>query len=192
METGPSPYEVGAKTKEEAYWNARYAQGQTSGAGSYGEGLRRKLKALEAIPDVSSVLEIGCGDFNFGKHVMFQYKLPMEHYTGYDISKVILERNRGFYPKCTWLNEFPNQGADLLLCVDVLFHVLDDSTNEQLLDNLSKLWTKYLVVTGYEKEQTGLSQHLTGRKFDPSRFGTPLVREIVEDDGELRIYVYSK
>ena len=174
------------------FWNERYSRGHTSGSGSYGEVLQRKLKALEAIPGVTSVLEIGCGDFNFGKHVMFQYKLPMEKYTGYDISPVILERNRKFYPKCTWLSEFPAEPADLLLCVDVLFHVIEEKDSEQLLDNLAKLWTKYLVVSGYEQKQEGLSAHLTGRPFDPSRFGIPIVREIIEDDGQLYIYVYRK
>lgn len=193
MESGPSP-DISTAT-EVKYWNNRYSNGGLSGNGSYGEFLDRKIKFLSPL-EVTSVVEIGCGDFNFGKHLLFQYKLPFSAYTGYDISNVIVDRNKQFYPEANFhvTEGFPDTPAgDLLLCVDVLFHIYDDEDCAQLLDNLNKLWKskfKYLALTAYERDEAK-TNHVRIRKFDPSQFGEPILREIVEEDGSLYFYIFK-
>lgn len=197
VDTGPSSART--MTWEAQYWNARYSQGNTSGYGSYGEQLERKLALLKAIPEgsVQSVMEIGCGDFNWGKHVMFQLKLPMEQYTGFDISEYIVTRNKKLYPKCTFetMIGFPEGKADLLMCVDVLLHIINDDEARAFVDKLHEVWTKgtfkYLVLTAYETPDPSIGGHVRVRAFDYKRFGEPIARDIVEQDGESRLYIYS-
>lgn len=193
MGSGPSS-EFDIKSPEAVYWDSRYAAGGNSGYGSYGEQLEKKLKWISQLEGISSVLEVGCGDFNFGKNVLDTLKLSPQAYTGMDISRFIVERNKKLYPEYTFKtieNGTEFQQADLLLCIDVLFHIYDDKHCEELLQSLDRMWKKYLVLTAYERDEP-LGGHVRIRKFDPSRFGTPIIREIVEEDGQLYFYVFKK
>lgn len=171
------------------FWEERYKNGTTSGYGSYGVQLQKKLDWLQDL-DVKTISEVGCGDFNFGRHLMMMY--PDAQYTGFDISQFIVDRNQGLYPYAKFTNKPQLPKADLVLCVDVLFHVMEDTEVENILKSLDKLWTKYLCVTAYERNEDLNSHHVRIRKFDPSRFGTPIVREIVEEDGSLYFYLWEK
>lgn len=179
---------------EKDYWNNRYQKGYGSGDGSYGEVLERKLSLLRQLKDVRSITEIGCGDFNFGKHVLKLF--PDASYFGVDTSDVVIDRNRKLYEseKVEFYNAVPGcyvKNGDLLLCVDVLFHVYDDNIVSILLEDLKKSWTKYLALTAYEYD--GIRKyHIRVRKFPPEFFGTPIIREAVEDDGELFFYVFKR
>jgi trans-aconitate methyltransferase len=170
------------------YWNARYVKGN-SGYGSYGEQLTKKLDWLKGL-NIKTISEIGCGDFNFGSNLLKQY--PNVSYTGYDLSDVIIKKNKKKYPQVNFINELPPLGADLTLCVDVLFHVLDDNEYSALLINLKQAlrFGKYLAITAYEHPQVTAS-HLKVRVFDPSYFGKPIIRKVVEKDGQLYFYLFK-
>jgi hypothetical protein len=73
----------------------------------------------------------------------------------------------------------------------VLFHVLDDHDLDQLLDQLQSKWTKYLAITAYEYDDP-IDTHVKIRKFDPSIFGTPIIRQVIEEDGQLYFYLFKK
>lgn len=197
VSTGPSPI-VSDKpfAREAEYWDARYNGGGLSGDGSYGEVLAKKLAALKDL-EFKTVTEIGCGDFNLGKNIIFQHKLNWEDYYALDISEKIIERNKGFYPKAkfeVFTNGMKVPQSDLTLCTDVLFHIYDDKNYEELLTLLKGLWKKYLVVTAYEREpKEGENKgHIHIRKFDPAFFGVPKIREVCEEDGQMMIYVFEK
>jgi trans-aconitate methyltransferase len=180
-----------ADLKAKDYWNKRYTQGvYGSGYGSYGVQLKKKLKWLKGLP-IKSITEIGCGDFNFGDNLLKLY--PNVTYTGYDISDHIVEVNKKVYPQFNFTNKFPPFGADLTLCVDVLFHVLDDNEYTVLLINLKQAlrFGKYLAITAYEQPQT-TADHLKVRVFDPAYFGKPIIRKVVEEDGQLYFYLFKK
>lgn len=176
--------------KAKEYWNRRYANNLTSGYGSYGDALVRKLHWLKDL-DIKSISDIGCGDFNFGKHLTAMY--PGISYVGLDQSDYIINKHQVLVPQfkfTTNIDEVPP--ADLVLCIDVLFHLLGDGEVEPLLKELEKRWTKYLALTAYERDEDLDSEHVRIRKFDPSRFGTPIIREIAEENGELYFYLYKK
>lgn len=173
------------------YWNDRYKQGGDSGYGSRGEQLEKKLNWLKNL-DIETITEIGCGDFYFGSHLLEFY--PNARYSGTDISEEILERNRKNFPQH---NFYPSGGynppGDLLLCIDVLFHITYGDEYENMLWTLERNWTKYLAVTAYEYNQTqDLAPHVRIRPFDYKRFGEPLIREVVEEDGQLYFYLFKK
>lgn len=181
--------------KAQEYWDKRYREGGTSGYGSYGEQLKSKLKWLSGL-DINSIVEVGCGDFNFGSNLLKLY--PKASYFGYDISQEIVDKNREKYPGIQFQssqemmlssNSFPQ--GDLLMCVDVMFHILDDKEAEDMLNFLEKSWTKYLVITAYERDEP-LDTHVRIRKFDYKRFGEPIIREVVEEDGSLYFYLFKK
>jgi hypothetical protein len=177
----------------ENYWDERYSSGGNSGAGSYGQELQKKLQLLSGL-NIKSISEIGCGDFNFGKHLMAMY--PESTYWGYDTSDVIITRNKKDYPQYNFLpsTDLPAlPQADLVLCVDVLFYLLTDEELERMYQLLERLHTKYLAVTAYEYDQTeNLGSHVRIRKFDYKRFGEPWIREIVQEDGSLYFYLFKK
>lgn len=169
------------------YWDSRYAQGGNSGYGSYGEQLVKKLHWLDNLT-IESISEIGCGDFNFGKHLLELY--PKASYTGYDISPTIVSRNRQLYPQYSFTNDPILPHADLLLCIDVLFHILDENELEAMYKRLEG-YTKYLAVTAYEREEK-MDAHVRIRNFDYKRFGEPIIRQVVEEDGQLYFYLFKK
>jgi hypothetical protein len=179
---------IALKMDAKQYWESRYALGGNSGYGSYGEQLIKKLRWLDDLT-VESIAEIGCGDFNFGKHLLELY--PQATYTGYDISKTIIEKNKQAYPQYMFTSDPNVPEVDLLLCVDVLFHVLDDNQYENLLNDLKTRWRKYLAITAYENEHD-TSEHVKTRKFDYKQFGEPIIREIVEEEGQLYFYLFKK
>ncbi len=174
---------------DKEYWNQRYAQGGNSGYGSYGEQLAKKLKWLEPL-EFTSVTEIGCGDFNFGKHLL---KLHPATYHGYDIAPSVIEANKLIFPESHFslMKDAIIPQSELLLCVDVLYHITDDAEYDEMLSLLDSLWMKYLVVTAYEYD-SDLATHVRHRAFDVKRFGTPIVREVVEEDGQLYFYIFKR
>ncbi len=177
---------------ERDYWNQRYASGHGSGAGSYGPMMQRKVDILSNLPGIHVVTEIGCGDFNFGRHLMDQ--IPRASYDGYDIAPSILERNRASYelPRIRFHDmDYRIDWCDLLLCVDVLFHIREEEEYQRMLNLLAEARWKYLAVTAYEYDGPSAS-HVCIRKFDPSIFGQPIIREIIEEDGSLYFYVFQR
>lgn len=171
------------------YWNDRYSNGHTSGNGSYGEELVKKIDFIKNL-NINSISEIGCGDLNFAKSLLIYY--PGVPYVGQDISEVVIDRNKGVTPQIrvtTDINKLPK--GDLLLCMDVLFHITDDKEYEQMLETIKKKWTNYLAITAYEYDND-LGNHVNIRKFDPSVFGKPLVREVVEEDGQKYFYLFKR
>jgi glycosyltransferase involved in cell wall biosynthesis/SAM-dependent methyltransferase len=111
------------------YW--RLGGESSSGPGSRREwtrGLQRELPKLLARLGVSTVLDLGCGDFNWMREV----ELGAVLYTGADVVfDVVLEnrlrhggpRRRFLYRDLT---RDPLPRADLVLCRDVLIHFPDE------------------------------------------------------------------
>lgn len=176
--------------KEKSYWNLRYGAGGNSGYGSYGEQLTRKLNWLLPMK-FESICEVGCGDFNFGSHILAEHQ-ECKKYVGLDISDTIIRKNQKLFPQHTFeVFEGFIYPADLLMCVDVLFHIIDDDDAERMIQDLEKAWKKYLVITAYERDEEK-HNHVRIREFDYKRFGEPLVREVVEADGMLYFYIFKK
>ncbi len=179
-----------ASLEDKLFWNNRYANGRNSGAGSYGEMLEKKLKWLKGL-DIQTICEIGCGDFNFGHNLMKLY--PKAYYIGQDISEYIIDKNRKDFLQYQFTTDMKELiQADLTLCIDVLFHITDDREYEDLLTNIENNWTKYLAITAYEYENPHTSPHVKIRKFDPKRYGEPIIREIAEENGSLMFYLFKK
>ena len=174
---------------EKEYWNARYKNGGNSGYGSYDAQLNKKLGWLSGL-DVKTISEIGCGDMNFAINLLRLY--PGANYNGQDISEFIIERNKTLYPQYNFVREADNLPmADLLLCIDVTFHIIEDGDYAKLLDQIEEKWEKYLAITAYERDEE-MTNHVRIRSFEYKRFGEPIIREVVEENGQLYFYLFKK
>jgi 2-polyprenyl-3-methyl-5-hydroxy-6-metoxy-1,4-benzoquinol methylase len=156
----PAPFDY----KE--YWNERYRSGGDSGSGSYGDLAQFKadyIHAFLAKHPVESVLEFGCGDGN--QLGMMRYP----RYLGLDVSEVAVKRcaemfrqdeTKRFltYTPGTLRDVLP---ADLVLCLDVLYHITDDAEFRMTLQDIFSSSSKYVILyTSLEKPTTGEARHV--------------------------------
>jgi len=130
------------------YWNKRYQNGETSGAGSVGEFKEWKWQQIiDFCPTFlkKTVLDAGCGDMSFWQDKPF----PKE-YLGIDFSEHIIEQNKKMYDleelsfhHGHLTDPFPKQ-MDLSFCFDVIFHILRTDDIEKIIRNLC-LNTKEMI-----------------------------------------------
>ena len=145
------------KTTEEAftdtYLSGEWGRNQDgegfSGSGSTYENTklyRGLLKDLLKALNITSIVDVGCGDWTFSQHVDW----GKINYTGYDIVKHVIEKNCQKFASSTIQFFHGNainmdlKPADLLICKDVLQH-LPNSDILNFLPQLKKF--KYCLIT---------------------------------------------
>ncbi|MBI0582574.1 MAG: class I SAM-dependent methyltransferase [Methanomassiliicoccales archaeon] len=159
-----------------SYWENRYRVGDNSGSGSYELLAEYKAEVLNEFvkkKDVDRVIEFGCGDGN----QLSLYKFNT--YLGLDVSEksieLNMERYSDDYTKSFMLydpDHFANGGflkADLVICIDVLYHITDESdfkkTLRDIFDSSSKYVALYTNTKIFEGGRT--SNHIKYRDIFP-------------------------
>lgn len=135
------------------YWNKRYRGGVDSGGGSRGSYRKWKWKIINGYVDVKtkSVLDVGCGDLQFLKGRKFG------SYLGFDISPYIIAKNQGLRPdlelavRDVTITHKGQPRYDVVLCMDLLFHIMDENGFVRLLENLNRWTGEYLFVVNWCK-----------------------------------------
>jgi SAM-dependent methyltransferase len=164
-----------AYTDSARFWEQNYAQGQTSGAGSYGllaEGKSRFLNELVRERGVRSVIEFGCGDGN--QLSLAQYP----SYVGLDVSRTAISlcqrRFAGDPGKSFFLYDgtcFTDRAglftADLAMSLDVIYHLTEDAVCETYLTHLFAAGRRFVVVYSTNMEEAGTPPHVRHRHFTP-------------------------
>ena len=157
------------------FWEENYAQGRTSGSGSYGtlaEGKSRFLNELVRERGVRSVIEFGCGDGN---------QLSMAEYPGYiglDVSRAAIRlcqrRFAGDPGKSFYLYDgtcFTDRAgiftADLALSLDVVYHLTEDQVFETYLAHVFAAARRMVVIYSTDEEIGGTAPHVRHRRFTP-------------------------
>ena len=153
------------------YWEARYAAGGKSGAGSYGEIAAYKAGVLNELitrHQISSVIEFGSGDGN--QLTLANYPT----YLGLDVSRTAIsmcaEKFAGDETKSfMWYDpkHFVNHGAiraDAALSLDVLLHLIEDAVFEQYLRQLFSAATRYVIIFSSDTDARTAS-HVRHRRF---------------------------
>jgi len=150
------------------YWKKRYRRNWDSGAGSYGPLAEYKADFLNRFVsehEISSVIEIGCGD---GAQLdLAEYP----QYIGIDVSPVALDMCRFSFSddltKCfipySLLKSLPKQ--DLSLSLDVIYHLIEDGVFERYVADLFAVASRYVIIYSSNRDQFGLAQHVRHRKF---------------------------
>ncbi len=136
---------------DHAVWRNGADEGSLSGAGSEVDAtqtVRREIADTLDRLNVKSVLDVGCGDFNWMKHV----DLGTVDYLGVDIVRTVMDENQRLYGsdrrRFLTLDAVTDQlpRADLVLCREVLFH-LSLADGRSLLDNIKRSGAKYAMIT---------------------------------------------
>ncbi|MBA7476604.1 hypothetical protein ES707_11992 [subsurface metagenome] len=132
---------------EHNYWEDRYSKGGTSGQGSVGTIRQWKWQTIsEFCPCIDHVIDIGCGDLSFWEDK------TCEDYIGIDISQTIVNHNRITHPKWNFIVSpadayIDGLKKDCVLCLDVLFHLMDFKSFKAVLNNLCLYSSKYIFIS---------------------------------------------
>ncbi|WP_240145686.1 class I SAM-dependent methyltransferase [Halococcus salsus] len=189
------------------YWEQRYSDGRDSGPGSRGGHRRFKADFLNAFVnehDIDSVLEFGCGD---GDQVALA-EYPA--YRGLEISESAVEAcSRRFADDETKTFAHYDPGeyhgeqrerfeAELVLSLEVVFHLVDDETFEKTMHDMFASATRYVIVFSSNHDETTPELHVRHRRFTDyveAAFPNFELIETVENEYESRhadFYVYEK
>lgn len=148
------------------YWENRYKTGENSGSGSYGRLCAFKAEVINDFlkeKHISSVIEFGVGDGNQLKN------LNVEEYIGFDVSSTVIKNNKILYARDKTksfflVDDFTDQKAELVLSLDVIFHLVEDSVFEKYMANIFKASTKYVII--YSSNYNGqYCEHVRHRNF---------------------------
>ena len=142
---------------ERSWWDARYAMGGTSGAGSAGAEAAWKveqiLRACEGYR-IGSILDLGCGDGVVGRAVL--EGLPGASYLGIDQAPSAVALCRAQAPAGAEYREgdlcapgLPR--ADLVLCLDVLFHLQGQARHDAAFAAICAAFRSLAVVAAWNE-----------------------------------------
>ncbi|MFI5687274.1 class I SAM-dependent methyltransferase [Streptomyces sp. NPDC051636] len=173
------------------YWEARYAQGGTSGHGSEGILAQFKADVLNSFVQqhgVDSVIEFGCGD---GRQLKLA-KYP--RYLGIDVSKTCLRQamalfagdaTKSFlrYNPQHFLDSANFLTADLTISLDVIYHLVEDDIYLLHLKHLFTSAHRYVILyTSDDSHRSGASGHTP-----PHVRHRPVTRDVAERFPEWRL-----
>ena len=152
-----------------AYWEERYRNGGTSGAGSYGRLAAFKAEVLNdfvARMNICSVVEFGCGDG--AQLALARYK----RYVGLDVSatSIALCRARfaGDSSKAFHLaSELPLHycNFELGLSLDVIYHLVEDPVFDAYMRQLFRRSTRHVVIYASDTAEATEAPHVRHRNF---------------------------
>ena len=149
----------------QAYWEARYSAGGTSGAGSQGALLRYKaavINALVADNAVGSVLDLGCGD---GRLLSL---LHVPSYVGVDVSPTALAGCQTRFPLHRFLPFDAVEAeatAELALSIDVIFHLVEDGVFARTMHALFSHATRFVLIYASNFDSDWPAPHVRHRRF---------------------------
>jgi hypothetical protein len=157
-------------TNSSDYWEKRYRSGGDSGAGSYNILAEYKAEIINEFVsknNIQNIIEFGCGDGNQLKYFHFP------HYIGVDVSATVVQKCRNTYQsdsskKFIVLSEYQNEGAEMSMSLDVIYHLVEDSI---YLDYMQKLFAaagQYVIVYSSNEddhENNHDAEHVRHRKF---------------------------
>lgn len=164
-----------AFTGSAQYWEESYAQGATSGGGSYGtlgEGKSRFLNDLVRERAVRTVIEFGCGDGN--QLAMAEYP----SYVGLDVSRTAIglcqrrfaddpAKSFFLYDGSCFTDRAGIFTADLALSLDVVYHLTEDKVFETYLRHLFAAGQRLVVIYSTNAEIGDAPPHVRHRRFTP-------------------------
>ena len=149
------------------YWEDRYRAGGSSGAGSYGTKAEEKAAYLNGFVSsrgVSSVIEFGCGDGNQLRYAIYP------RYLGFDVSESAVagcvelfadDDTKAFH----LLDEYEGEVADLVLSLDVVYHLIEDKVFEEHMRLLFSASRRFVIVFSTNQDFPGIATHVRHREF---------------------------
>lgn len=151
------------------YWIERYKAGGNSGVGSYNKFAAFKADVINEFVKknrIDKAIEFGCGDGN-----QLQY-LKINEYIGFDISLVAIDLCKERFKKDNsksfkMINNYHNQKADLVLSLDVIFHLIEDPVFDNYMKKVFQAADKYVIIFSSNTAtlNSKTSPHVKHREF---------------------------
>lgn len=148
------------------YWENRYRQGGTSGAGSAGRLARFKAAIVNrfiAANRITSVIDFGCGD----AAQLALLELPAS-YVGVDVSQTALARCAARFPDHEFVTpeRLPTVSpAELTLSLDVLFHLIEDAVFIPAMCRLFSWSTRFVLIYASNSDAASPAPHVRHRRI---------------------------
>jgi len=157
-------------TTSSEYWEAKYKSGGNSGPGSYNNLAEYKAYVINNFVrenNVETVIEFGSGDGHQLKY--FDFK----SYIGFDVSQSAVNKCRNIYKfdstkRFEVLEAYNKEKADLVLSLDVIFHLIEDATFFDYMEKLFSSSNKYVIIYSSnfdEHENNNVAAHVRHRNF---------------------------
>lgn len=136
--------------RNKKYWESRYSSGGESGLGSVDENRHWKWSVIEKyLNSYNEIIDVGCGDITFWKG------RNCDNYTGLDISSDIIKKNQIQRPEWDFLVSSAEKRldikADVVFCLDILFHIMDNQIYKETIVNLCNYSKKWIFIFTWEK-----------------------------------------
>lgn len=114
--------------------------------------------------DLSTCIEFGCGDGN-----QLQY-FQVEDYLGLDVSKTAVNMCKKKYAldtskKFKLVKEYSGEKAELVLSLEVLFHIVEHNLWEKYIFQLFDAATNFVVIFSANIDSGDYAEHIKVRKF---------------------------
>jgi protein O-GlcNAc transferase len=154
--------------KSKDYWESRYKSKGYSGAGSYGRLSNFKAEILNDFVirhKIKKIIELGVGDGNQLSLVNYP------NYIGFDVSVSALKTCelrfkddvfKEFY-EMDVLNQM-NTSAELVLSLDVIYHLIEDQVFHTYMQQLFESSTQYVIIYS-SNYNDHFAPHVKCRKF---------------------------
>lgn len=147
------------------YWERRYREGGSSGAGSYGRLARFKADFINAFivsHRIASVLDLGCGDGNLLS------LLDVPDYVGVDVSPAALAACSERFPRHRFVpyaavTQLPP--AELAMSLDVIFHLVEDAVFTDYIEMLFGRAMRFVLIYSSNADVGWPSAHVRHRRF---------------------------
>ncbi|MEO6719125.1 MAG: hypothetical protein ABIN67_02125 [Ferruginibacter sp.] len=154
------------------YWEQRYQRNGSSGPGSYGNAATYKAAILNGFVKehvIESVIEFGCGDGNQLKCYEF------ESYIGLDVASFCIQKCEKafkfddsksflFYEPFVFNNSSLKRKAQLVLSIDVIYHLLEDEVYQLYMQHIFDASEKYVIIYAWDIDEPQ-KEHVRHRKF---------------------------
>lgn len=153
------------------YWENRYIKGGNSGSGSYNHLAEFKAEVINNFiktSNIKNILEFGCGDGNN----LALYNI--ENYIGIDVSSKAIEICKSKFENDVskqffTLDEFildkqSLKTSELVLSLDVIYHLIEDNIFDEYMNNLFNHSSKYIIIYASNFDEV-LCSHVKHRKF---------------------------
>lgn len=135
------------------YWNTRYMLGGGSGYKSQKEITGYTSYVWSIIEKTAGkqkdVIDVGCGD------LLFWYERDCDKYLGIDISPRIINKNKKQRPNWSFITSSADAPLDIhaetVICMNTLYHIMDDNVYNKIIDNLISWSDKWLMVITWRK-----------------------------------------
>jgi predicted O-methyltransferase YrrM len=154
------------------FWDKRYKTGGNSGKGSYSNFATFKGNIVNSVimnnSDIKTIVDYGVGDGN----QLTYFNLENINYIGLDVSEFIINKCKKIYNNdihkqfliCDKIN-FNNLKCDLVLSLDVLYHLIEDHEFIGYLNNLFKISNKFVIIYANNIDKTHTAEHVKFRNF---------------------------